>query len=337
MQNDTMEMEAEEVGNEVPEAQNEVGKALQQTLLELPLAEIADSPYQPRTKVNEGADVELLDSIREHGILQPLTVRALLTGYELLGGHRRKRLGLVLEITRAPCLVRYGVTDREAAEIALIDNTMRSDIDPIDEAFGYARLQNDFGMAVDEIVQKTSKSRSAIYDALRVAKLPERALELLRDERLTYSHGVALCACGLELDEHGDAFADIFAQRAFDEAMIVSELEDAIRDWKRAREEAAAAAAEQEKPPLPMENEDDSDRESSGSSNKSQEKSTSGTSEKEKSSSDLPPAPEGQMWALVGEEDFKFCEENGIAVEEAFEKMHKMVDMGTPLGLTKTA
>ena len=159
-------------------------------LVRLPLELIRPSPNQPRRRFREEALKELVESIREKGLLQPLLVRPKGEGYELVAGERRYRAALEAGLKEGPVLVR-DLTDREALEIALVENLQREDLSPVEEAWGYRRLL-DMGLTQEEVAQRVGKARSTVANALRLLQLPEEALKALDEGRITPGHARAL-------------------------------------------------------------------------------------------------------------------------------------------------
>ncbi len=158
----------------------------------LRLSEIEPNRTQPRKYFDESAISTLADSIREHGILQPILVRPLaFGGYQIVAGERRWRAARMLGLDEVPVIIR-DLTDIETAQIALIENLQRENLNPLEEAQGYRSLQEDFGMKQDEISRIVGRSRSAVANALRLLKLPEEVQELLVDGSISAGHARAL-------------------------------------------------------------------------------------------------------------------------------------------------
>ncbi len=156
-----------------------------------PLEAIRPSSYQPRLKKEEGLE-ELAASIKEKGILQPLLVREITPGlYELVAGERRFRAAQIAGLERVPVIVR-DLSPQEALELALIENLQREDLNPIEEARGYARLIQEFGLTQEEVAKKVGRDRSTVANALRLLKLPEDLQEDVLEGRLSAGHARAL-------------------------------------------------------------------------------------------------------------------------------------------------
>ena len=160
-------------------------------VLWLPAAEIRPNPMQPRRTFEETGLRELAESIRRHGILQPLTVRRQGTGYELVAGERRLRAAAMAGLREVPCLVAQ-VGEEDSALLALMENLQRRDLDFWEEALALRRLQEDFALSQEELARRLGKSQSAIANKLRLLKLPQEVLSSLRDAGCTERHARAL-------------------------------------------------------------------------------------------------------------------------------------------------
>ena len=157
------------------------------------LDEISPSPLQPRKEFGHEALQELVDSIRQHGIIQPLIVRQIDGRYELIAGERRWRAAQELGLREVPVIVRR-VSDLEVLEISLIENLQRADLNPIEEAQGYARLAGEFGMRQEDIATKVGRSRAAVANALRLLDLQPQIQIWLTQDLLSVGHAKVLLA-----------------------------------------------------------------------------------------------------------------------------------------------
>lgn len=174
--------------NSVEEA--EEGKSV----ISLRLHDIEPNKNQPRQYFDDDALSELADSIKEHGVLQPLIVRPLAGGsYQLVAGERRWRASRLAGLTEVPVIVR-GLTDSEVAVIALIENLQREDLNPIEEAEGISRLIDEYSFTQEQAAEKLGKSRSALTNTLRLMKLPEKVRGLVSDDFLSAGHARTLLA-----------------------------------------------------------------------------------------------------------------------------------------------
>ncbi|MCX8133015.1 MAG: ParB/RepB/Spo0J family partition protein [Roseococcus sp.] len=160
-------------------------------LRHLPVASLEPGPFQPREAMDEAALNELAASIREHGVLQPLLVRPLKGSngrrWQIVGGERRWRAAQAAGLHEVPALVRE-LTDREAMAAGLVENLQRQDLNPLEEAEGYHRLTEQFGLTQEALARAVGKSRPHVANTLRLLNLPERVRELLRAGALTAGH-----------------------------------------------------------------------------------------------------------------------------------------------------
>lgn len=166
-------------------------RQLRGTIVYLPVDEILPNPVQPRRKIRRDGLEELRNSISEHGILNPLTIRYRQGRYELVSGERRLRAAKLLGLSDVPCIV-IDVNIEESGLISLVENLQRRDLDFIEEAEGIAELIRLFGMSQEEAARRLGKSQSAVANKLRLLKLPQDVLERMRDNDLSERHGRAL-------------------------------------------------------------------------------------------------------------------------------------------------
>ena len=158
----------------------------------LPIYKVEPNPGQPRQDFDEEELQALADSIAEHGIIQPLTVRDLDNGYfQIIAGERRWRAARMAGLSEVPVVV-VEADDRKAMELALIENLQRQDLNPVEEALGYRALMEDFGMTQEEAAQKVGRSRPAVANSLRLLGLCPEVLEKLRRGELTAGHARAV-------------------------------------------------------------------------------------------------------------------------------------------------
>ena len=155
------------------------------------LAQLSPNPQQPRRSFDEAALRELADSIRAYGILQPLTVRRTPVGYQLVAGERRMRAARMAGLREVPCLVAQ-VDEQDAGMLALIENLQRRDLDCFEEAAAIARLISRYGLSQEQAAEKLGKSQSAVANKLRLLRLPQDVLSLLRKNGFTERHARAL-------------------------------------------------------------------------------------------------------------------------------------------------
>ncbi len=183
------------------------------------LASIVPSPLQPRREFAREALEELVDSIRQRGIIQPLIVRPVHDTFELIAGERRWRAAKEIGLTEAPVIVRQA-TDLEVLELSLIENLQRADLNPIEEAQAYARLAGEFGMRQEDIAQKVGRSRASVANAMRLLDLDQQVQTWVVQDLLSVGHAKVLL--GLKShDEQRAAGREDFApklHRAHDRA-----------------------------------------------------------------------------------------------------------------------
>ena len=158
----------------------------------LKLNEIEPNKDQARKDFNDESLSELAESIKKHGVLQPLLVRPLTGGgYQLIAGARRWRASRLAGLTEVPVIIK-NLTDEDTAVISLIENLQREDLNPVEEAYGYEELINSFGLTQEEVAERVGKSRPAVANSLRILKLPKPVIELVRRGALSAGHAKAL-------------------------------------------------------------------------------------------------------------------------------------------------
>src|SRR6266566_3644564 len=158
---------------------------------QIDLAGIVPSALQPRKDFRREALQELIDSIRQHGIIQPLIVRQAGARFELIAGERRWRAAQEAGLTQAPVIIR-SASDMEVLELSLIENLQRADLNPIEEAQGYARLANEFGMRQEDIALKVGRSRAAVANAIRLLDLHPQVQTWVAQDLLSVGHAKVL-------------------------------------------------------------------------------------------------------------------------------------------------
>lgn len=158
---------------------------------EIPIARIRANPYQPRASYDSDALATLVESVRRHGILQPIIVTETLDGYRLIAGGRRVRAAELAGLERIPAIVRQA-EDHAQLVLALVENLQRADLAPLDEAVAFRRLVEEFGLSQEEVAQRVGRSRSSIANTIRLLELGEAVRLALTEGRISEGHGRAL-------------------------------------------------------------------------------------------------------------------------------------------------
>ena len=171
----------------------------------LPISQVESCAAQPRKQFDPDALADLADSIRQHGIIQPLTVRKLQSGYyQIIAGARRWRAARMAGLTQVPVVV-IEADDRKAMELAMIENLQREDLNPMEEAEGYRTLMEQYGLTQEETSQRVGKSRSAVANALRLLHLSDEVRALVEEGKLSGGHARALVPLTAELQKKAAA------------------------------------------------------------------------------------------------------------------------------------
>jgi ParB family chromosome partitioning protein len=200
----------------------------------VPLDRIRPSPHQPRKDFAPEALQELADSIREQGILQPLIVREAGSHLELIAGERRWRAAQLLGLAEIPVLVREA-DDRAVLELALIENLQRENLNPMEEALGYAQLVSSFQLRQEDVAAKVGKSRAVVANALRLLKLPPEVQAHLRTGRLSVGHAKVLLSLPLAEDQK------LLAEQVVKRMLNVRQTEDCVAQHQAERSKPALA------------------------------------------------------------------------------------------------
>ncbi|WP_242360662.1 ParB/RepB/Spo0J family partition protein [Anaeromyxobacter sp. SG17] len=206
-------------------------------LLALPLEAIERNPDQPRKRFDEAKLEELAASIREHGVVEPILVRKEGGKYRIVAGERRWRASQRAGIREIPAIVRE-TSDREAFELALIENLQRADLNAIEEAEAYEVLASDHGLKQDEIAKRVGKERSTVANALRLLKLPEEVRDSVRQGQLDMGHARALLAI-----DDAEAIKRA-AQKAIREGLSVRATEALVRSLGRKESDRPSGGSE---------------------------------------------------------------------------------------------
>lgn len=203
-------------------------------VMTLRISEIEPNKLQPRKDFDEAALADLADSIREHGVIQPLLVRPMPTGgYQLIAGERRWRASRMAGLTEVPVVVR-DMDDMETMEIALIENLQREDLNAIEESLGYKALAEQYSMTQEQIAKSVGKSRPVVANALRLLNLPPKVLEMVRRDEISVGHARAL----LPLEEK--KLIEENAERIVKQHLTVRDIEKLVTAQKENKPPKAA-------------------------------------------------------------------------------------------------
>ncbi len=201
----------------------------------LPIGEIEPNREQPRKAFDDAALAELSASIAQHGVLQPLLVRPMSGGgYQIVAGERRYRASRMAGLTELPAVIRE-LSDKEAAQLALIENLQREDLNPMEEALGYQKLMESYGLTQEETAHIVNKSRPAVANALRLLNLPEEVTAMVADGTLSAGHARAVLSFAPELQVET-------AKNAVKSGASVRELERQARAAQREKKTPRATA-----------------------------------------------------------------------------------------------
>lgn len=189
------------------------------------VSQIVPNPNQPRKYFDEEAFSELVGSIREHGLVQPIVVRQMGSLFGLVAGERRWRAAKEAGLASVPAIVR-DTSDREALELALIENVQRQDLNALEEATAYYHLIEDFDLTQEQVAERVGKSRSAVANTVRLLQLPDIVKELIFEEKLSSGHARAL----LSLDN--EELQVKLAERVVQDSLSVRQTESMARLWR---------------------------------------------------------------------------------------------------------
>lgn len=196
----------------------------------LKINEVEPNRDQPRKEFDEDALLELADSIKQFGVLQPLLVQKKDGYYEIIAGERRWRAAKLAGIKEIPVLIKE-YTSQEIVEISLIENIQRENLNPIEEAMAFKRLLEEFNLKQDEVAERVSKSRTAVTNSMRLLKLSSRVQQMVIDDMISTGHARALLAIDDEEQQY------IIASKIFDEKLSVRETEKLVKSLKTPKKE----------------------------------------------------------------------------------------------------
>lgn len=218
----------EAVSREKTESKKDQASEIHEQLMKINMVE--PNRDQPRKHFEEDALLELADSIKQFGVLQPLLVRKQKDYYEIIAGERRWRAAKMAGLKEVPVIVKK-FSEQEIVEIGLIENIQRENLNPIEESMAYKRLMEEFGLKQDEIAERVSKSRTAVTNSMRLLKLDERVQQMIIDDMISTGHARALLAI-----EDKD-FQYELATKIFDEKLSVRDVEKMVKTIKNPKKE----------------------------------------------------------------------------------------------------
>ena len=213
------------VNTEIQENNKDVNK----DAVMVDIQKVEPNREQPRKNFDEDALLELSDSIKLYGILQPLLVQDKKEYYEIIAGERRWRAAKMAKIKEIPVIIK-NFTEQEILEISLIENIQREDLNPIEEAIAYKRLLDEFHLKQDEIAERVSKSRTAVTNSMRLLKLSDKVQQMLIDDMISSGHARAL----LGIDNPEKQYS--IAQKIFDEKLSVRDTEKLVKKIENEKE-----------------------------------------------------------------------------------------------------
>ena len=196
----------------------------------LKINQVEPNREQPRKHFEEDALLELADSIKQYGVLQPLLVRKRKDYYEIIAGERRWRAAKLAGVKEVPVIIKE-YTEQQAVEIALIENIQRENLNPIEEAMAFKKLLTEFDLKQDEVAERVSKSRTAVTNSMRLLKLGEKVQQMIIDDMITTGHARALLAIDDEEQQY------LLATKIFDEKLSVRETEKLIKSLKNPKKQ----------------------------------------------------------------------------------------------------
>ena len=203
----------------------------------LKINQVEPNRDQPRKEFDEDALLELADSIKQFGVLQPLLVQKKKDYYEIIAGERRWRAAKLAGLKEVPVLIK-SYTDQEIVEISLIENIQRENLNPIEEAMAFKRLLEEFHLKQDEVAERVSKSRTAVTNSMRLLKLSDKVKQMIVDDMISTGHARALLAIEDEEQQY------LLATKIFDEKLSVRETEKLVKSLKNPKKEVKKTTPE---------------------------------------------------------------------------------------------
>lgn len=218
-----------------PEKEKVVEKVVEKIVekpieLKVKISKVGPNKEQPRKQFEEDSLMELADSIRQFGIIQPLIVQEKNGFYEIIAGERRWRAAKLAGLKEVPVIVKE-YTDIEVVEISLIENIQRESLNPIEEAIAYKRLLEEFHLKQDEVAERVSKSRTAVTNSMRLLKLCDEVQQMVIDEMISTGHARAI----LSIEDPEEQY--LLAQRIFDEKLSVRDVEKLVKSLNKPKAE----------------------------------------------------------------------------------------------------
>lgn len=211
---------ADKVGTSAPEKKEAKNEVM------VNINKVEPNKEQPRKNFDEDALLELSESIKQFGVLQPLLVTDKKDYYEIIAGERRWRAAKLAGLKEVPVIVK-NLTDQEIVEISLIENIQRENLNPIEEAVAYKRLLNEFNLKQDEVAERVSKSRTAVTNSMRLLKLSDKVQQMVIDEMISTGHARALLGIADEEKQYTTA------QKIFDEKISVRDTEKLVKKMQK--------------------------------------------------------------------------------------------------------
>ena len=203
----------------------------------LKINQVEPNRDQPRKEFDEDALLELADSIKQFGVLQPLLVQKKKDYYEIIAGERRWRAAKLAGLKEVPVLIK-SYTDQEIVEISLVENIQRENLNPIEEAMAFKRLLEEFHLKQDEVAERVSKSRTAVTNSMRLLKLSDKVKQMIIDDMISTGHARALLAIEDEEQQY------LLATKIFDEKLSVRETEKLVKSLKNPKKEVKKTTPE---------------------------------------------------------------------------------------------
>jgi ParB family chromosome partitioning protein len=200
--------------------------------IEIPVVRIRENPRQPRLRMDDEALEALAESVRQHGIIQPILVTETIDGYQLVAGERRLRAARMVGLERIPAIVRQ-LADRQQLELALVENLQREDLDPIEAARAYRQLMDEFAFSQEDLATRVGRARSTVANTLRLLELHQAVQDAIVEGHITEGHARALG--GLSVEAQARALGTVI-----DEGLSVRQVEELVR---RVREPRIAGEA----------------------------------------------------------------------------------------------